>query len=324
MGVGSTATLNGSYATSDLDALDATNGTVNLGGSMNNAGDTFTPTASMGTLQLVSPTITGGTIDFPAGQAPAVTGTPWFSGVIFEGELTVSNGRILYITGGITLNGTITIASTGSTTYMFWSGTQTFGGTGEIVFGGTSANNRLQQSSGTVTIGSGLTVRGGGGSIVGPVINDGTILSNESGETITTSGSALTNNGTIQATGGGNVTLNNLATNDGVFDIGAGSKIRRVGTLVLSSTSVVKVEVNGTAATDFGLLEVTSTLTLDGDLDIAYDAGGSFSSGDSFAIGTYTSASSDFGSVATTDEPTGLDTTTTVGATAFTVDLVNE
>jgi hypothetical protein len=74
----------------------------------------------------------------------------------------------------------------------------TLGGAGEVVLAGSSNRNALGGNG--VTIGSGVTVRGQSGSIGGGLINNGTIISDVAGGTLTIND--VTNNGNIIAAPG--------------------------------------------------------------------------------------------------------------------------
>ena len=115
------------------------------------------------------------------------------AGVTFNNNLDLAsvNGANATITGGLTLNGaTVDLGNAAGSTYgqLYFNGTQTLGGTGTVLFG----PERLQRGvrdrlpRGTLTIGSGITVRGSSGTIGGyyssdAVVNQGTIAADGSG-----------------------------------------------------------------------------------------------------------------------------------------------
>jgi hypothetical protein len=77
----------------------------------------------------------------------------------------------------ITLNGSL---SGGAGLYVYGA---TLGGSGEVILAGTSGRNTLAGNG--ITIGSGVTVRGHSGSLGGGMINNGTIIADVAGGTIT-------------------------------------------------------------------------------------------------------------------------------------------
>src|SRR5204862_98978 len=121
-------------------------------------------------------TIKGGTLT-TTGGATFTTSNLTLDGVTLGADLTVQNGGMLNVRNGLTLSNKAKLIynSTGSTTDIYFLGTQTLGGTGEVVFGGTSSNNYLyaggdgsQAGAAVLTIGSGILVHGS---------QDGTITS---------------------------------------------------------------------------------------------------------------------------------------------------
>jgi hypothetical protein len=135
------------------------------------------------------------------------------------------------VNSGMTVNGTINI---GSSSLLNFEGNQTLGGTGSIVFGA-GGNNRVGVDGGnkTLTIASGVTIRGVDGSIgLGQLING--------------SGNAVINNGTINSDGGGTITvqgLNSGLTNNGLLRAQNGTL--NVST-ALSGTGTLQVDAAGT------------------------------------------------------------------------------
>ena len=98
----------------------------------------------------------------------------------------------LALVNGLTLNSTLTIASSVSFTNLNAVGTQTIDGTGTVVFGGTGFDN-IQPSAGVVTIGPNITIQtGSGGGTLGSAAlgttNRGTISSQTAGAGIVLAG----------------------------------------------------------------------------------------------------------------------------------------
>ena len=138
-------------------------------------------------------------------------------------ELSSSSSRVR-IANGLTLNGTIRL--TNHITSLGFEGTQTVTGTGAIEFPTDGSIGYLEAFSDftTLTIGPELTIRGGNGVIGGSggsmnVVNEGTIVADISGRTLTVSGqgpnATVTNLGTLRAINGGTLNVDNLTDNLG-------------------------------------------------------------------------------------------------------------
>ncbi|MGP0064470.1 MAG: beta strand repeat-containing protein, partial [Isosphaeraceae bacterium] len=104
------------------------------------------------------------------------------------------------VTGGLTLNGTAKLgaANGGLSASLDFNGSQTMSGAGSVVFGASAGNGLFAQGNNggnptTLTIGAGIAITGGSGTVSGDYSNDSVVL----GGTIaaTTSGEILTVNG---------------------------------------------------------------------------------------------------------------------------------
>jgi len=118
-------------------------------------------------------------------------------------------GAWINVTGGMTLDGKITMNVSASQSLLLFTGTQTIGGTGEIVLGTGTPEIWLNQTGMTLTIAPLIEVHGGSGWIRNntgngvtntTLINDGTIRADAAG-TLTISPNTLTNTGTMKAQG---------------------------------------------------------------------------------------------------------------------------
>src|ERR1017187_1888391 len=158
----------------------------------------------------------------------AIGGT--LDGVTLNANAVVQAGNAcssvtLTVTNGLTLNGTLTLQRTANNSntdgsgYLSFMGGQTLGGTGQVVFGDTGGDPYgcngalyLQSTSGTLTIGPGITIHGQRGYVGNaslPLINQGTISADVAGATITINGQPFANQGVLQSAGG---TLNLACT----------------------------------------------------------------------------------------------------------------
>src|ERR1700691_1563051 len=188
-------------------------------------------------------------------------------------SVTMANNSTLIVGGNISNAGTITINAAGNTTGLNLSTSLTLSGSGTI-----DLTTVSDQSSGYLygTSGSVLTTSSNiaGAGTVGDgdlnFVNSGTINANISGQTLTVNpdtctGCANTNTGTLEATGGGTLTLSNGTwTQSGAGKIAAatGSSVLLTdnvsitgGTLSTSGTGVIYNAANN----DVYLTNVTNT-----------------------------------------------------------------
>src|SRR5439155_750415 len=141
-------------------------------------------------------------------------------------------------------------------------GTQTLSGAGSLVFGGSTANvvdsqGGVSSNPATLTIGSGITIQAGSGTLAGyytsqntdTIINNGTITI-ATGANFTIGGVNWDNNGTITAASGATVSLGGsfTMTTLGTFSA-TGATVRITGTLNSSGTTLtLRVPVMRTVA----------------------------------------------------------------------------
>jgi hypothetical protein len=239
----------------DVQISSAVNTPVVLSGSPANI-DSLTSSQPV-SLQGVSLTLTGG-------------GTP------ITGGLTLTKSASLTITAGGNLNVTTnnqTFASSDSS--------------GSVVFGDSNGNNALTVASGLqLAVVAGFTIKGQTGLLNGggTLVNQGTIVANSSGNTITLSfsGGVTNTGGTLEAMGKGILALNTAVTGGTITtDTGLGSTVQQNGAPITgaaisgelvpnvsSNNQLSGVTVSSMGTVDmsgFSVLErVTAGLTLNG------------------------------------------------------------
>ncbi len=128
------------------------------------------------------------------------------------------------LAGVITNNGTIALNSAGNQTNILLSGNVTLGGTGVLSMSD-YIQNRIYGSTGTeqLTNGASHTIEGSGQIGVGlmSLVNNGTILANQSNSlTIDTNSAGAANNGTTQVNGGSSLFVSGGFTTAGNVNIG--------------------------------------------------------------------------------------------------------
>ncbi len=282
-------------------------------------------------LTLLGGVIHGGTVD-TAGSARLVGLGGTLDGVTVNGQLELPiDGAALVVTNGLTLNGTAYVGGTnGERGALFFAGTQTLGGSGEVVFGPSSANGVLVEQSGTtLTIGAGITIHGENG-VVGAftrlpwyspadvmVNNQGLISADVPGGVIQLDAMPFSNGGFIEASNagfvttdliqngaggtlladGGTIMINDpVAVNQGTIATGAeGGTILCSSNLVLSPSSVLNFALAGKrAGLDYGHLSVVADLDFDGTLAVGLTNGFIPVVGDTFSLVSYGSRSDGF------------------------------
>ncbi len=207
---------------------------MDLQGTLNNSGTPLSLSGSAPVFTLQGGTISGGTIDMTNG-ATLIGSSGTLSGVTLAGTLDMSEtSSYVTVTGGLTLSdGTIELGSTTSSYsgYLYFDGAQTLGGTGSVVLGESYYNGIYNYSSGsgdsgTLTIGSGITIAGQAGRIGNsscPLVLQGTIDADVSGGSIAVYGTTLTNSGTLEADGGTLEVNGTWSSSGSVEAIGGGS-----------------------------------------------------------------------------------------------------
>jgi hypothetical protein len=221
-GASSGLEIGGNQTTAGLGSIGST-GIVYLNGVLDNTGHTLQLNATTGNWTLLNnSTIHGGTIQ-TVGGAKLINGRYQGTGLIgvtLDGTLDVSAGpTVVTVFNGLTLtnNGVIQLGDSNAGDYgqlVFQGGNQTLGGSGRIVFGSDNRSSLKADVNTTLTIGSGVTVQGVAGSIIGGdatsiLRNQGTITDNIPGGSIMITATGWQNTGTIQAANGSTITIHN-------------------------------------------------------------------------------------------------------------------
>jgi hypothetical protein len=312
-----TLNLGGAISENALGLWNRTGGTVNLTGTINNSNAVLSLNALGGSCVLNGATILGGVVSGTNGAALIVNGSGMFNGVTVSGNLDVGdsyNGTVLTVTNGLTLSNALVLV--GHPSNQNWgaisfTGSQTLAGTGSIVFGNfylggpyncTYNTLQLPIPNTSLTIGPGITVHGQNGAIGfsncfgGPqnvgFINQGTILADVAGGTISITGQPFTNQGTLGASVG---TLN-LSGN---YNLSGGS-----------------VEFGLGGVNSFGKMSFSGSVPLAGIVQANLRNGFVPAVGNSFPVLSYGSASGVFSAISL---PTGFVWQTNYGPTTFTL-----
>ena len=248
---------------------------------IDNTGGTIRALAG-GVVRQEGVTVTGGTISTSGGGSYQISGSgsnvlsgvTLSSGSAIDMASATSTGRVV---NGMTLNGTINI---NSASLLNFEGDQILSGSGSIVFGSGGSNRiGIDGGSKTLTVASGVTIRGANGTIGlgqlvngsgNTLVNNGTISADVSGGVITLAGltAGITNNGTISALNGGTLQLqSNLTGGVGSQLVaGAGSVISQQGVTI---SGIVNTSGSGNLRPSASSTNFLSAVTLNGSLDMA-------------------------------------------------------
>lgn len=160
------------------------------------------------------------------------SGANFLNSALVTGKLDMGAGNARErVTGGLSVDGRVDIDNGG---ILSFEGSSSLAGNGEVVFGAGPGNRLDLDGNGTTTIGANMTIRGANGAIGNQIniggtqtlVNDGTIMADESGGTLTFVESAVINNGVL-----GTVTGSTLAINSSVVNATTGV-IQGNGTVV--------------------------------------------------------------------------------------------
>ena len=211
---------------------------------------------------------------------PNASSANFLNGVTLSGTLDMMTQQAIErVTGGLTLNNaTINI---GATSVFAPQGVQTIGGTGAIVFADANGNNRFDVGAGTLTLASGVTVRGGNGIIgtqnfsggAAALVNNGSIQADEAGRNITLQVNGLTtNNGTLAALNGGTLNLNSAIVGNAGSQIvaGAGSVVNQNSITISGDMNIVGT---GSFRPNASSANFLNGVTLSGTLDMLTQLG---------------------------------------------------
>ena len=315
----STLNVQSDYTFAEIQPLLVSGDSFVVGpsGVLGNSGSTIALDANTGNLILDGGTISGGTVTTADGTEVSIgvdSSSSTMDGVTLDGNLDLTtDGATLTILDGLTLNGTATIGtptdSLGST--MSFVGSQTLGGTGDVLFqGGSGADQVAIDSGSTLTIGTGITVHGSSGTIGSSdndtIMNDGAIVADVSGGTLTVNASTLQNEGTVMAQGGASLVVNGQDLDDASTSVDPTSQIAFNGGLFLDGASVVTIGVQGTATGQFGSIAISGGAYFSGTLNVTLDNGYIPQPGDTDALITFDSGSNQFATVNVSGLPSGI------------------
>jgi fibronectin-binding autotransporter adhesin len=269
----STVNLNGEFTMAGLGSFSRTGGTVTIQGTLNNAKGLVLDSTT-GSWLINGGRINGGVIETLDGVSlSAQNRKSILDDVTVDGRVSIGTSSSIAFLNDLTVNGQVVIA--GSTGSLYASASidsaspVTIDGTGEVFFGG---GDNFLSGTADVTIGPDVTFRGQWGRISpGSVLtNQGTVHSDSPGTlTIGTTGMTVTNEGLIKGSGGGNLAVWGLASNDGMFELGPGSAVQAQETgYTQSASGALIVDIGGLGAANHGQLNSIDGVSLAGTLTV--------------------------------------------------------
>ena len=184
---------------------------------------------------------------------------------------------------------------------------------------------------GGITFGPDVVLRGRNvqATFDGPLLNQGSIIADlvpdfpgDNANTYTFTSAPITNEGLLEATGGGWLTINNLVTNRGTIAARAGSTVSFGGDLPQEAGAAVTVEIAGSATSQFGQITVVGAATLAGTLNVQLSSGNEPLVGDTFPILTYASHTGTFATINGLNLPNNRAFSVVYGATSLTLTVV--
>ena len=208
-------------------------------------------------VRITQASVSGGEMRSTGSGRVALQGAA-LSGVTTSGSVVQENDQDALVVGSLTNNATWRLNSSGALTDVRFDASATLSGSGSLVMSN-NPNNRIYTDGTIFTQAAGHTIRGGGQLLVdtGGMVNQGTIIADQStGLIIDPNPLGFSNSGTLQATGGGGVTVApGPFTTAGSVLIGAGSQLARLGDYVQTA---------GTTTLTGGTLSATGLVNIQG------------------------------------------------------------
>ena len=220
-----------------------------------------------GEVRLIS-TIVGGEIDTTGGLFEIAGGLGTLTDVaLVTGDIEIENGRDLFVRGNLTLDGTIVINRDASI-----SATRLLAGTSGVIDG--DGEIFLQDTATTTTVGRALFIHAIGGltTTLGPDIS-------------------LTGNGNVN---GNYVIQGRMAPGKIGTVFGETAFLRHTGTLEMSDSTVVEIQIGGRADGEFDRIDGVAAITVDGTLDASLIDGFEADTCENFVIITGLSVTGEF------------------------------
>jgi RHS repeat-associated protein len=328
--------LSGQFSTAALGNFTASNGTVDLDGTLDNTSATLALSPVLGIWRLRGGTIQGGTITCSGGVQLALTGSGGTlagvtvaAGARLDGTSGLDGTAVTTITGGLTLDGVAMLGSANAGAQLYFSGTQSLTGNGSVLLGANSNNALFARGSGspaTLTIDRGISIQGGTGTISsyfdGDSIHNNGAIQISAGGALHLAGTNWINAGTIHADGAA-VRLSGLFNTAALGELTvAGGTVDLNGTLDNTGATLALVPALGSWRLRGGTIQ-GGTIAGDGASLVLTGSGGTLA-GVTIAAGLTLDATTGLDGTAVTNITGGLtlDGTASLGGTSSTGQLL--
>lgn len=274
-----TVQLDGEFTAAGIGAVDATAGEVFITGTLDATGDALQVDASTGSLVVWGGEIIGGAIETADSETLQIRGGSRFTGVTVNGHVRMYSGvNTLNAFDSLTIDGLVELNGAGR---IRTNGTFVLDGTGTIAVGG----GEVAPQTGDLTLESGLSLTvttGQLGRIPFATTIRSTVTSTSTGSTRIfgapwlLEGSITKENGVLSFGGTG--------TNSGVIDLRSSADGNSSSDFTQSSAGTLRLELAGTAGTEFASVTASATANLAGEIEIVLAPGYTPILGDTFDI----------------------------------------
>lgn len=274
-----TVQLGGEFTAAGLGSVDATAGEIFITGTLEATGDTVLVDASTGSLVLWGGEVVGGSIETADSETLQIRGGSTLTGVTVSGHVRMYSGvNTINAFDGLTVDGLVELNGGGR---LRTNGSFTLDGTGTIAIGG----GEVSPQTGDLTLESGLSLTvttGQLGRIPFATTIRSTVTSTSTGSTRVfgapwlLEGSITKENGVLAFGGTG--------VNAGLIDLRSTGDGNSSSDFTQSTAGTLRVELAGTASTEFASLTVSGTANLAGELEIALAPGYTPSLGQTFEV----------------------------------------
>jgi hypothetical protein len=305
--------LRGAFTSADLANFQQTGGSIDLAGTLDLLHGSLTLPA-VGSWRLRGGTLKNGTLASQGGAKLIATdsgGTLDNITANADLDITQVHAASMTVKNGLVLNSTLFIGSTSPTgalsTQVLFQGNQTLTGAGSVKFGAfhNGGNNTINFANSTLTIDGGIHVlseSNQNGRLVGEIlVNKGTVAADGANAAVRIQASIFSfdNQGVLEASQGGRITIGHLEHNSGIIEAGVGGVISVEGKLDLSTSAsgTVRTVVGGLSAGQFGQVQVTGNASLNGTLQVALSGGFQPTIGQVFRPLTYGSLTGAFANI---------------------------
>jgi hypothetical protein len=282
---------------------------------------------------LVSSTINGGTIQVN-NAAQFTSGNGVLRDVIVNGNTRINSFGTLTLVGDLDFNGNVT--NSGSFNATLQLGHESlYVGVPLIIRGGSfdlGANGDTATITGTngpssISLEPDAVLKGRrvDATFSRPLTNRGQIIADQqfstsSGDLFHFTTTPITNQGTLSAINRAILRINNLAApSSGIISSAVGSLVEFTGAFAQTAVGTTRIDIGGTASTQFGLVTAGGAASLAGNLNVQFASGFTPTVGNRVQVLNYASRTGQFDTINVTGLASGLVVTPEYNATNMTL-----